>query len=389
MPKRTVMKRTSSAPQKLLQLTYRFVCFALIVFAFVYSRQSHAFQPTSLHQPHPLGWMHYLPVGEQPGWQGEKWAFVELSNSNVWSAPLKMKNSKTGDIYQYRADYEQISAIAEIGSAVNKKLAVSMELPFAYRAGGMMDGMIDSVHDQLGTRTFNREMYGRNEYHYSIKTNGKEYVTDGPLKSLSNIKPKIKYWFRQSSSKKNSCPCGLAVSAQLKIPMINDSYGSANSKLEPSLLFHYGAPMWTQSAVWFTAALTKSGSSPQLPNWPTEKVHQMYELSFDLGITNKWGVLFQARMDSPFLDAKQVEYVDSTNSTNSRDYVRARAATAWNSLVRWQGMEAAGVRYRDKKTQVNFLIAEDWGSGNYDAADNIYSNNAPDINFVLQTAVTF
>lgn len=333
--------------------------------------------------------MHYLPVGEQPGWKTEKWAFIELSNANVWSAPLTMRNKKTGDVYQYHADYEQISAIAEIGSAVNKKLAISMELPFAYRAGGMMDGMIDKVHDLVGTRTFNRELYDRNEYHYSIKTNGKEHVTDGPVKSLTNIKPKIKWWMKQSSSKKNQCPCGVAVSAQLKIPVLNDSYGASNSKLEPSVLFHYAAPMWTQGAVWFTAAYTKMGASPQMPDWPAEKYHQMYELSFDLGITNKWGVLFQARMDSPFLDDKKLEYVDNTGSTSSKQYVRARSATAWNSLVRWQGMEALGIRYRDKKSQVNFLIAEDWGLGNYDAADNIYSNNAPDVNFILQTAISF
>lgn len=381
------MKRTSSAQQKLLQRTYLFLCFISISFSSVFNAE--AYQPTSMRQPHPLGWMHALPVGEQPGWITEKWAFVELGNANVWSAPLRMRNKKTGDTYDYRADYEQISLIAEVGAAVNKRLAVSMELPIAYRAGGFMDGLVDEVHQQLGTRTFNREMYGKDEYHYSIKTNGEEAVTSGPLKSISNVKPKIKYWFQKIESSTNPCPCGGAVSAQLKIPMQNDSYGAANGKLEPSLLLHYGLPLFSTGAVWLTAAYTRMSPDPQMKGWPLRRDHQMYEASFDVGVTDRWGILFQARMDSPFMKVSDLEYVDITGAATSKDYIKARAATSWNAMVRWQGMEAAGLRYKDKDTQLNLLVAEDWGFGPYDAADQIYSNNSPDINFVFQASFGF
>jgi hypothetical protein len=61
-------------------------------------------------------------------------------------------------------------------------------------------------------------------------------------------------------------------------------------------------------------------------------------------------------------------------------------ASGWNALVRWRGSESLGLRYKNRRGNVwQFLIAEDWGVGQYDTKDNLYTNDSPDVNFIIQT----
>ena len=95
-----------------------------------------------------------------------------------------------------------------------------------------------------------------------------------------------------------------------------------------------------------------------------------------------------ARAESPFLDVKKLEYYDT--STDPQIVARNRSASGWNSLVRWRGTNSLGVSYRTQNgNQLQFQMVEDWGIGPYDASDDIYSNGAPDVNFVLQSKINW
>ena len=50
------------------------------------------------------------------------------------------------------------------------------------------------------------------------------------------------------------------------------------------------------------------------------------------------------------------------------------------------GAVTFGIRYRKKNRQMSFAFSEDWGLGSYDASSHIYSNNAPDVNFIFQAS---
>ncbi len=333
-----------------------------------------------------MNWLHGTPVGETPGWKGERWFFFELGQSNIWNAPLEMKDRKTGKTYTYEADYEQTTAVLEIGTAIEKKMAISLELPFAHRSGGFLDDFIEEFHDLLGTRHFNRHLHGQNRSRFKTSTDGAEGYKDKDLTGISNIKPKLKWW--AIHCKKSESPaCGVALSTQLKVPLQNNRQGGTNEKLESSMLLHFGFPIFSRLDFWATAGYTRLRRDENMPGWPLLKNHTMFEINFDFAINDKWGIMLMARTDSPYLDRERLEYIDS--ATNARTRSNNRAASAWNSLIRWQGAESIGVRYRKKNTQTSVQLVEDWGIGNYDAANDIYSNGAPDFNFVIQTSWTY
>lgn len=349
-----------------------------------------AVQPTSLRQPHPLNWMYALPTGEMPGWSGSSWIFFETGHSNIWNAPLKMKDYKTGVDYEYSADFEQLTAIAEFGTQVYERMAISVEIPYAYRSGGFFDGFIEGFHNLVGTREFNRPQYARDDYTYSVKTGTSDHYDDkNKLNGVSNIKPKVKFWLlKWGAGSKSACPCGLAVSGQYKIPVQDEKFAGTNGKATASGLLHIGVPIGKTSAVWLTGAYTRLSDNPSMRGWPMLKDHYMYELNTDLGFSDRWGLLFMLRMESPFLDVDRLDYFDA--STDPRVRAKNRGSSGWNSLVRWQGAQALGIRYRPSASlQFNFYVVEDFGLGPYDTSkDQIYSNGAPDINFVIQMSKT-
>jgi hypothetical protein len=346
--------------------------------------------PTSYRQAHPLNWAHSTPVGETPGWEGDVWTFFEVSNGNVWNAPMRMIDKRNGRNYEYEADFEQASAILELGGAITESLALSLEIPFAYRGGGFLDNFIDGFHVFTGNRRFNRQFYEEDQAYYSVSTQGLRYYESEKhaLSGVSNLKPKLKWWIWKNEGSPGQCPCGLAVSAQVKVPIQDVKYGGTTGNEDYSGLLHFGFPIGDASALWFTGAYTRLSNDPAMKDWPLLKDHQMYELSLDLALDDGWGVVLVSRMDSPYLDRKHLEYY---NSSSDPDVVaRDRAASGWNSLVYWQGTQAAGLRYRSgADMQFNFLFSEDFGLGNYDASDGIYSNNAPDFSTIMQMSFTW
>jgi hypothetical protein len=362
-------------------------CFFAALMSLILPVVANAQQPTSFKQPHPMNWLHSTPVGETPGWSGQRWYFFELGTSNVWNAPLKMKNTKTNAMYTYEADYEQTTAVLEVGSALTKKIAMSLELPFAHRAGGFLDRPIEEFHDLLGTRNFSREQYDVHRTRFATSTDGVDGYSDKDLTGISNVKPKIKWWAKKCKTEK-SPTCGFAISTQLKIPVQSSRYGGTTGKLENSVLIHLGFPVFTpRLQFWGSVGYSKLRRDDKMPGWPLIQDHEMYEINFDFAINDRWGLLFSARTESPYLDRKKLEYVDP--ETRARARSNNRAASGWNSLVRWQGAQALGVRHRKKNRQINFQIIEDWGIGSYDSADNIYSNGAPDFTFAIQSSWTY
>ena len=361
----------------------------MVIFAtlFMISPGIQADTAPSLRQPHPLGWMHATPVGETPGWKSDFWINFELSWSNIWNAPHTMTDTRNGNTLEYFADYEQVSAILELGGAITKRLSFAVEIPHAYRSGGDLDSLIDNFHVMLGNRRFNRHFYPDDQYNYSVETNGVEYYEDQErLTTVANVKPKLKYWAAKWENKK--CPCGLAFSVQGKIPVQDEKYAGTTGDVDIYTLMHLGIPLGRNSAMWFTGAYSYLGDNPAFDEWPRNKNYIMYELAIDANFARNWSIGLMARAESPYLDVDHLQYEDPSSSPSVVS--RNRASSGWNSLVRWRGSNGLGLNYyTDKGSQIGFWIAEDWGIGPYDASDDIYSNGAPDINFVLQTSFGF
>jgi hypothetical protein len=362
-----------------------FLFFSLIT---LWSSTGLAASPTGLYQTHPIAWMHSLPVGEQPGWSEQSWFQFETSLSNIWNSPLTMRDRRNNKQYSYFADFEQSTLIVESGFSLFERLGVSLVIPYANRYGGNLDGFIHGFHEMLGNRTFNREYYNSDEHHFSIKTDGVDYLTEHiPLSANSNLNLKLKLWLLKSD-KVDDCACGLSLGYQAKFPLDNPTNGGTTGNIDQSFLIYLGSTMGDFGAVWFTAGVTQLGDNPAFKDWPRNKELQMYELSFDFNLSDSWGLTMLARAESPFLQAKHLEYIDA--NTDSEIISRNRAASGWNSLVRWRGTDSLGLRYKTKGgSYFNLSVVEDWGIGPYDASDDIYSNGAPDVNFVLQSRFDF
>lgn len=344
--------------------------------------------PPSYRQQHPLAWMHALPTGEQPGWSRPWWFNFEVSAGNVWNAPLIMNDKRNGREYQYMADYEQANAIVEFGRGFGEWLAVSLEVPYAYRSGGIMDHVIDAFHVLIGNRRFHRNHYPKYQDIFSVETDGVDYYSEDNLADgISNLRLKLKFWLLHwQGTQKESCPCGVSVSSQTKFPVQDEKLGGTTGDVDQSYLLHVGIPLFSASGLWLTAGYTKLGDNPAMNDWPRKKEILMYEGNFDFSLTQNWGLVMSARAESPFLDIRHLDFYDT--SSDPKIMRSNRSASGWNSLVYWRGTESIGVRYRAQGGNLwQLLIAEDWGIGPYDAIDDFYSNGAADINFIMQTQI--
>ncbi len=358
-----------------------FATIAVVVSPYFASADS----PPSYRQQHPLAWMHDLPTGELPGWNRDTWFNFEYSNGNVWNAPLTMTDTKNNNTYEYTADFEQNNFVLEFGGAVTKTFGASLEVPFSERTGGIFDDAIDDFHLLIGGFRFNRQRHAARRDTFSVKTNDVEYYTRGHLgDGVGNLKLKLKWWFLQTRGfDEGSCPCGISVSSQTKFPVQDSHYSNTNGGIDQTLLLHMGAPMFNSSGVWFTAGYTFLSAMESMKAWPRNHSIQMYELNVDFGISEGWGLILSARAESPFLDRDRLAYYDTEQ--NPRRWAENRVASGWNSLVYWRGSESLGFRYRSMAgNQWQFSIVEDWGIGSHDSSDGRYTNDAPDVNFVLQ-----
>lgn len=360
--------------------------FGLIIL--VFSLAAQASKP-SYHLSHPVGWMHALPVGETPGWSKSAWFNLELNYGNVWNDQFDVTNKNSEKILTYSADFEQGSVIADLGVAVSSRWALGVEIPFASRGGGFLDDFIDQFHLLIDSDRFLRPYNNEFDNLYSVQTNNEDQIRQTDT-AVGNLKLKTKYWLWQwRGSANGSCDCGFAVSGQVKFPTAKANSGWSSGHHDYSLLVHLGAPLGTQSGIWATAGFTALGENETFRDWPRRRWAQMYELSMDFAFANSWGVLLQARTESPIMHKQDLSYNHYTSDPDAQKAYRV--ASGWNSLVHWRGSQSAGLRWRSQSGhQANLLIIEDWALGRQDSrSDKLYVTNAPDVAFALQFHFSF
>ncbi len=344
---------------------------------------------SSYRNAHPVGWMHLLPVGETPGWSAPAWADIELNHANIWNMESTFTDKRTGDVYTYHADFEQSSAIVDMGFALGSSVALSFEFPYANRNGGFLDDFIDQFHQTINSDRFLRHVNDEFNNEFEVKKNGEDMLATEHGQGMGNTKVKLKWWPLQwLSPTPGVCDCGFALSAQVKFPTQARKFGLSSGNNDYTGMAHLGAPLGQYSAVWATAAVTHLGPNETFADWPRREWLQMYELSLDLGGPS-FGLLLQARTESPLFMQEHMEF----DYTQSEEKARQgeRIASGWNSLTAWRGSQLIGLRYRwGQGSRVNFLIVEDWGTGNRDGRkDFLYVNNAPDVAFVSQFHFVF
>lgn len=345
---------------------------------------------TSYRNAHPLGWMHSLPVGETPGWNGRGWFNLELNHANIWNKEFEMVDRRNGAVYTYEADFEQSTAVVDMGVALSKEFAFAVEIPYANRNGGFLDDFIDQFHQFIQSDRFLRHLNDEFENSYVMRTDGEDHMSTPHGQGVGNVKFKFKWWPIQWFSKTPGvCNCGLSFSGQVKVPTQRRESGLSSGHADYSALIHFGVPVWDYVGIWATAAFTRLGENDNIPNWPRRTWAQMYELTMDLGMGKNFGFVIQVRTESPLLMTEHLEYQYTTNDPNSQQV--ERIASGWNSLVEWRGSQGLGFRWRwGKGHRANLLLIEDWGLGDKDnRGDNLYVNNAPDVAFVSQWHFVF
>ncbi len=339
---------------------------------------------------HPIAWMHALPAGESPGWSTQSWLTLELNQANIWGTPLSMEDRRSGKIYEYQADYEQTSAIANLGFAFNEKWALAIEVPYANHNGGFLDQFIDQFHVMAQTDRFQRNSYLMFQNQFHIKTDGVNRLRSQHAEGVGNIKTKAKYWLWQKKSPTpGACDCGFSISAHVKTPVQSADRGLTSGHADYSGMLNLGLPFGEASGFWLSSALTYLNGNQVLMGWPTRQWHQMYELSLNLGLTTNWSLLLQGRYESPLLQQEHLDFQHQT--TTPRNQAQERSNSGWNSLVYWRGSQSMGFNYRwGKGSSINLLFVEDWGRGKYDSSGAItYINNAPDVQFLSQLHILF
>lgn len=345
---------------------------------------------TSYRNAHPIGWMHLLPVGEQPGWSSSAWVNAEMNHANIWNMEFDMTDRRNGNTYTYKADFEQSSIIAELGYALGERLALSFEIPYANRNGGFLDDFIDQFHQLIQSDRFFRHLNEDFDNDYVVRTNNQDNLASGKAQGVGAVKPKLKYWLWQlNSPTPGVCDCGFAISGQVKFPLQARQFGLSSGSNDYTGLAHLGVPLGKYSAAWTTAAFTKLGKNDTFAGWPRREWHQMYELSLDLGAGPRFGLILQARMESPLFMKEHLSYQHTY--ADEPQQAAERVASGWNSLTAWRGSQSIGLRWRwGEGSQINFLMIEDWAFGSKDRRGEwLYTNNAPDVAFISQWHFVF
>ncbi len=340
---------------------------------------------TSFRNAHPTGWMYLSPVGESPGWSSNSWVNFEVNHANIWNQNFSMTDRRTGDTYSYKADFEQSSAILEIGRALTSWLAVGVEVPYANRNGGFLDDFIDQFHQTVQTSRFLRHLNEEFGNSFIIEKNGIRQLATEKAEGVGSVRAKMKAWIiKWNGSAPGACDCGVAISALAKFPTLKRERGLSSGSNDYSGLLHVGVPLWKYAGAWATAGVTKLGPNETFEGWPRRDWQQMYELTLDLGFDANWGLLLQGRMESPLFMKEHLDYDNVYSDADSQSI--DRIASGWNSLVRWRGSQTIGVRYRwGKGSSINLLLLEDWALGDADGRGEWnYVSNAPDVGFISQ-----
>ena len=344
----------------------------------------------SYRNAHPVGWMHLLPVGETPGWTSKVWANMEFNHANIWNMQSSFTDRRTGDVFTYKADFEQSSSIFNFGFALSDSLALGFELPYANRDGGFLDDFIDEFHQVIGSDRFLRHLNEENANSFVIKKNGVDQIVNANGSGMGGAKVKLKYWpVKWKSPTPGICDCGISFGLQAKFPTQARKFGLSSGNNDYSGLLHLGIPMFKYSALWATGSVTKLGPNETFGDWPRRDWLQMYEISLDFGLGRSFGILLQARTESPLMMQEHLDFNYTQTDENSR--VGERIASGWNSLTAWRGSQVLGARWRwSQGSQANIMIVEDWGTGKRDQRhDWLYVNNAPDVAFITQWHFVF
>ncbi len=361
---------------------------ALLIMSF--TQPAHASRST-YHLANPFGWSHLMPTGETPGWSDDNWFNLEVSQSNLWNSETTvLKNKRNGEIITFLADFEQTSAVAEIGHAFGKRFAASLLVPYAHRGGGFLDGFIDDFHVAVGSHRFARQFYKHDRSAYRITSGGETRLDQSSGGDVGNLKLKLKYWMWQlQSDKRAGCDCGLSFGLHTKAPIGLLKTGFTSGEWDFSGTIHLALPLWKDSGIYTTAGFTYISPNELTKNWPMRNWQQMYELSLDLGLGGGWGLALTGRMESPWMNVGDLEF--QSNYEDPEYAISERESSGWNGLVYWRGSQSAGIRYRaNGGTDFGVHIVEDWALGNYDKnGDDLYVNNAPDVSFVLKLNTSF
>lgn len=354
----------------------------LIIFLMSAAFHSAHGQMTSFRSLHPLATMHFLPVGETPGWNQSRWFQFDFSQSNVWNPAVNLQNLSNGRRLTYGADYEQTTLNGEIGWALGESWAVGAEIQSGFRWGGFLDSVIDRYHILIRTDRFSRPDFPTNKSSLDLASEGSDRVGGSSAPSLANMKLKVKYWFwKWKGGTTGACDCGMSTSLQLHVPIAGSRSGWSSGSFDTSWLLHFGVPINNQSGVWMTMALSHLPRNNALEGWPRRSWLQMYEVASDWGVSDNWGITLKIRAESPFMNQKQL-LVDETLDIQTQK----RISSAWNALTEWRGSQELGLRYRwDDGDLMSVSFVEDWGLTAVDGrAGALYVNNAPDIVILTQ-----
>lgn len=345
----------------------------LLVTLFFYSNLCQS-QTLTARPTHPLDWQHMLPTGESPGWRSDSWVEFEAIEANYWAATATFRNKKTNKELTFTADYEQTSVFVELGKALSKKFAVAIEVPYAGRSEGTTtDRIINDFHELLHFDDFGRTLHPYGQKIFETSTNG---VRRGPYEAPSgfgNIKLKLKYWPIQW--KRNT---GLGFSFQVKVPTENEQKGMTSGYFDYSGLMNAAFPMGAKSTFYTTLGVTYAEKNWMFNDWPRNKFLYLIDFTFDVGISEKWGVILDFSFRSPFMKRKDIEIEYSTSTAKEQAY--EKLASGYNSLVEYRGSQMIGVRRNFGKNNVWLAyFLEDWGPGDRDNNhDMVYSSGQPD-----------
>lgn len=334
---------------------------------------------------HPIGWMHGLSLGAEPGWDGHVWLDQEISVANIWALSANFRRPSTGKTLTYEADFEQTTYVANVGLQIFEKIAVAFEVPAASRGGDLLDKIVDDFHHAFNFYRFQRDWYDRGRSKFKIQTDGISTLPDTSSSGQGNYKAQLLLW---PVRPKNNCRCGVGLNFDVKFPAGDPDHGLTSGGVDYTVTPSVGFPIGKDSSFKVSASLTYAEKNKVFEDWPRYKWLFGGEMGFDFGIGDTWGMFFLASIQSPFMDQSDLEL---TRTYVDQDYQNQfQVSSAWNSLTGWRGRESLGPRFRGKHFQLALLMTEDWGFGARDPDGSItYVDNQPDVSFGLHFKMNF
>ncbi|MCC6278496.1 MAG: hypothetical protein IT289_11335 [Oligoflexia bacterium] len=337
---------------------------------------------------HPVGLMHGLQTGQAPGWSATHWFKVSESLSQIWGAPLTMRNKTTLKDLTYESDYEQMLTVANFGLQLHEDWALQVFLPYSSRGGGVFDPTIDRFHIVTGSTRFRRQEYPEGRNRFEVGEDGTSRFTNSKSAGFSNVNFQLRYWPIKIGDPKK-CPCGLGFTLDFKLPLASANTGLSSGSFDYSFYTHIGAPLGELGGLYFTGGINRFEKNYAFASWPRKETLTFWDLSLDIGLSERWSLLIMFRAQSPLMDVDQLEYIDPELDNYNR--ILNRMATGHNALVHWRVNESIGVEYRhDERNHFHLIFSEDLSLGRPDDVGVLsYVNHAPDIMATFQYSLWY